>query len=100
MNNKIAKKNLVDLMEKERSLFSYYGIFFDGKLVCVTKARVYLQPGRAVSELINQNKYALIRSMVHDTTLNYTQTRKAEKNAIKEAIDELIKEGRLEIKNI
>lgn len=100
MNDQIAKKNLIAILEKEVERFSYHGIFFDGKLVCMTKSRVYLQPGRATSELVSQNMYSIIKGIQYDPNMQYTAARKAEKQAAKDAVNELIKEGRLEIKAV
>jgi len=96
----IALQNLTQLLEEEAKRFTYFGIFFDGKLVCVTKSRVYLQAGRAKSELISQNSYSLMKGLVSDPTLNYTQTQEDRRKQVLEAINELIKQGRLEIKQI
>lgn len=98
----IAKDNTINMLTREVSMFTYHGIFFDGKMVCATKSRVYLQPGRAISEFISQNFYSLARGLDAevDKTLGHRERREEQKKLVRQAIDELVKEGRFEIKAI
>lgn len=98
MKEKIIEKNLYEFLQKEIEKFTYYGIFFKGKLVCVTNARVYLQPGRAISELVSQNLYNLITDAGLDRNMPTNQYWREAKKLVKQAVDTLINDGVLEIK--
>lgn len=95
------KDALIDLLTKKKSnATDLYGIFFDNTLINITKARIYMQPGRAKSELIGQNFWTLTKDVQVSAGANYTESLKERKKAAVQAVDELIKEGRLEIKKI
>lgn len=100
MNHQIIKRNAINIFENQISKFAYYGIFFDGKMVCITRARVYLQHNRAVSEIISQNMHVFTYGTTYDNTMKYTDKVKLKSRDIKKVITELITEGRLQIKII
>jgi len=87
MSNKkiVTKAEVKDTLDKSSSYYTapLYGIYFNGKPFRASKKRVYLQEGRAKAELIR-----------------WLEKWDTDRNSIKEAVNELIKEGIIEIREI
>lgn len=95
------KDALVELLTKRGSFSKdLYGIFFDGKLVVASKSRIYIQKGRATTELLNQYFYDITKHIPKIAGESLWDNRKRRVRMGKEIIQELINEGRLEIKKI
>ncbi len=83
-------KEMMEDRMKSWTTPDYYGAFYRGKLLNVGRARVFAQKGRLKSELAKDMRYLF--DQVNKTTIRQTPE---EAMAF---IDELIKEGTLEIK--
>lgn len=89
------KKYILKQLEKRsQNTVPLYGVFVDGKPLMVSKRRVYLHPGRAKSELGRGLTILYIGDYPNGRYYHPT------KQNIKKAIEELIKDGKLEIKEI
>ena len=95
----MIKENLIKTLEKKPAL-PLYGIFFDGKLVFITKSKIYRQPGRARFELATNTVREVTKHIPIPTGAYWGAELKNRTNMVKDAIDELVKEGRLEFKQI
>lgn len=86
-NRKIIEDNL-EMMTH----FSFYGIYYKGKLMDVSNARIYVQQHRPKTELVNRLR--------HMWDYDNKKSIYLDRNEIKKAIDELIDSGIIQIKKI
>jgi hypothetical protein len=96
------EKELDALAKSPYRVHDLYGIFFKGTMLIFTKSRVYKQPGRAKSELTQSIFYSIARIVNKNIPYGspgYKDTNELKKMA-KEAVDELIKDGIVEINKI
>ena len=101
------KQEIIDVLDKwsQNSYMGgeYYGIFFRGKQLIVTKRRIYKQPGRARTELIG-TLYQSVNHLLNKGKKWDDPTYIKDFNLIKKEtanlVNDLIKDGIIEIKKV
>lgn len=83
---------------KVQSQFTHYGLFYNGILICATRARIYTQKGRVRNEFISQNLYWLAKNMDGLTGPHWSRSEATK--LLRQAFDDMVKDGTIEIREI
>ncbi len=81
----------------------YYGIFWRGTQLVITQKRIYKQPGRARVELVSVltgHLWSFMNRGLNYNNAKYAKTNFAARAEAVKLVDELIKDGTLEIKKV
>jgi hypothetical protein len=104
MNNKVINDVLttLDSVLQYNKQAGMFGIFYKGELIVLSKKRVYMKAGTAKAQLIRyiyRTVNASINSGLNYNDPHYKQHKEVRSLTV-EIIDQLIKDGDIEIKQI